>query len=87
MSSYFLINKTFGYIINYGHSSCVFIGFYFYFFIVFLPSLVSVSLEPGMEIGGISRWCERVSDSIFRACKYSYKLSFYGDWVNNVSRS
>tara|TARA_Y100000816_G_scaffold147118_1_gene104408 strand:- start:9 stop:950 length:942 start_codon:yes stop_codon:yes gene_type:complete len=27
---------------------------------------IGISLEPGMEIGGVSRWCERVSDSIFR---------------------
>ena len=25
-----------------------------------------LSVEPGLSIGGISRWCERISDSIFR---------------------
>ena len=25
-----------------------------------------IGLEPGMTIGGLSRWCERVSDGIFR---------------------
>ena len=43
-------------------SSFLFLLFYGIF--AFLG--ISISLEPGMEIGGVSRWCERVSDSIFR---------------------
>ena len=42
--------------------SAVFLGTY-----VLLGLLTNmVSLEPGMTVGGLSRWCERVSDSIFR---------------------
>ena len=44
-----------------------FLSFAFLFFYAIFAFLgVSISLEPGMEIGGVSRWCERVSDSIFR---------------------
>ena len=47
------------------------LAYLFSFLFLFLYSIftffgIGLSLEPGMEIGGISRWCERVSDSIFR---------------------
>ena len=42
--------------------SAVFLGAYV--LLGFLTNMVS--LEPGIKVGGLSRWCERVSDGIFR---------------------
>lgn len=47
------------------------LAYFFSFLFLFLYGLfaylgISISLEPGMVIGEASRWCEKVSDSIFR---------------------
>ena len=69
------------------------LAYLFSFLFLFLYSIftffgIGLSLEPGMEIGGISRWCERVSDSIFREPVNTLtNLAFYGDWLDYVSCS
>ena len=54
------------YKINPFHTAFI-ISISFLFGYIFLASMgYMLSIEPGLSIGGISRWCERIVDGIFR---------------------
>ena len=54
------------YKINPFHTAFI-ISIAFLFGYIFLASMgYMLSIEPGLSIGGISRWCERIVDGIFR---------------------
>jgi len=41
-------------------------GIFLMGYVILASQGLILSVEPGLSIGGISRWCERISDSIFR---------------------
>ena len=41
-------------------------GIFLMGYIVLASKGLILSVEPGLSIGGISRWCERISEGIFR---------------------